>query len=134
MEKCIIMMANLNSNLKTKVQKECIFSNIFLLYINSQNIIKEVFSYLSEKQILKLIIYNKHLQNKLDITINDYKRISRKYKEGGRNGKGKEYDKVANIVQFEGEYLNGKRNGKGKEYYNDGKLKYEGEYLNGKRI
>ena len=102
--------------------------------IESIYILKDIFSFLYERQKLNLIIYNKHLQTKLDTTINDYKRISTKYKEGGRNGKGKEYDKVANIVQFEGEYLNGKRNGKGKEYYNDGKLKYEGEYLNGKRI
>ena len=34
---------------------------------------------------------------------------------------------------FEGEYKNGLRNGKGKEY-KDGELIYEGEYLNGLRI
>ena len=32
---------------------------------------------------------------------------------------------------YEGEFKDGKRNGKGKEYYN-GKLKFEVEYLNGK--
>ena len=34
---------------------------------------------------------------------------------------------------FEGEYKNGKRNGKGKEYSTDGDLIFEGEYKNGKR-
>ena len=34
---------------------------------------------------------------------------------------------------FEGEYKNGKRNGKGKEFYSNEKIKFEGEYLDGKR-
>ena len=53
------------------------------------------------------------------------------YKNGKRNGKGKEYDYEGKL-KFEGEYLKGTRNGKGKEYkYCE--LKFEGEYLNGKR-
>jgi len=119
-------------NLKNIVQKECIFSNIFLLYIKPQKIIKEVFSYLSEKHILKLIIYKKQLQKILGFDIKDYKKISGKYKIDGKNGKGKEYLLNTNILVFEEEYLNGKRNGKGKEY-KYGELKFEGEYLNGKR-
>jgi len=97
--------------------------------IESLYILKDIFSFLSERQKLNLIIYNKNLQNKLDTTIKDYKRISTKYKEGRRNGKGKEYDKSTNII-----YLNGKRNGKGIEFYSNNKIKFEGEYLNGKRI
>ena len=30
---------------------------------------------------------------------------------------------------FEGEYKNGEKNGKGKEYFNDGEIKFMGEYL-----
>ena len=52
------------------------------------------------------------------------------YKNGIRNGKGKEY--ISGKLIFEGEYLNGKKNGKGKEYEND-KLIFEGEYLNGNK-
>ena len=78
------------------------------------------------------------------------------YKNGKRNGKGKEYQILNNqntlIFEgeygkkwngkgafqigeelFEGEYLNGERNGKGKEYYDNGKLLFDGEYLNGKK-
>ena len=50
------------------------------------------------------------------------------YKNGKRNGIGKEYNGFHLI--FEGEYLNGKRNGKGKEYNYKGNLIFEGEYLN----
>ena len=102
--------------------------------IKSLYILKDIFSFLSEKQKLELIIYNKDLQNKLDINIENYKRINGIYREGEKNGKGKEYNISTNIMIFEGEYLNGKRNGKGKEYndYN-GVLKFKGKYLNGKR-
>ena len=96
-------------------------------------IIKGIFSFLNEKQKLNMIIYNKTMQKMLLVDLNDYKRISGKYKIGERNGKGREYEIHKNHLLFEGEYLNGKRNGKGKEYY-EGKLIYEGEYLNGKRI
>ena len=54
------------------------------------------------------------------------------YKNGERNGKGKEYNKNGNLI-FEGEYLNGKRNGKGKEYDFNGNIIFEGKYLNGKK-
>ncbi len=46
------------------------------------------------------------------------------YKNGQRNGEGKEYNWNGELM-FEGEYLNGK----GKEYYLNDILKFEGEYL-----
>ena len=77
--------------------------------IQSLYIIKDIFSFLSEKQKLNVIVYNKQLQKKLDINIEDYKRESGIYKEGKRNGKGKEYD-ISNdfIIFFEGEFSMGK--------------------------
>ena len=100
--------------------------------IKSQYILKLVYSFLNEKQKLNMIIYNKELQKKLDVDIEEYKKVSGKYKVGEKNGKGKEYELNTNKLIFEGEYINGKRNGKGKEYYYNGNLKFEGEYLNGK--
>ena len=123
--------------------------------IKSLYILNNIFAFLPEKQKLNIIIYNKYIQKKLDINIENYKGINMKYKNSERNGKGKEYDILTNkllfegeyrngkrngkgkeydgaILKYEGEYLNGKRNGKGKEYYSNGKLKFEGEYLNGK--
>ena len=72
------------------------------------------------------------------VSIDNYKKISGKYKKGEKNGKGTEYILNTNILIFEGEYLNGKRHGKGKEYYFDDsgyndKVKFEGEFVNGKR-
>ena len=88
--------------------------------INSFFIIKNIFSFLSEKQILNLIIYNKQFQNLLLVDIKNYKEISGKYKIFEKNGKGKEFSIETNKLIFEGEYLNRERNGKGKEYYKDG--------------
>ena len=116
-----------------------------------------LFLYLDEKVKLQIIKINKRIQNKLNISILNYKLFSKKYvvfdtnkknaKEynfyndkliyegeylnGKRNGKGKEY--LDDKLIFEGEYLNGKRNGKGKEYWDSNKIIFEGEYLNGKK-
>ena len=43
------------------------------------------------------------------------------YKEGKRNGEGKEYYDNGE-VEFEGKYLDGERNGEGKGFYKNGKL------------
>ena len=110
-------------------------SNINLgMSIKSSYILKNIFSFLDNKEIYEIIIYNKQIQANLQINIDDYKKLSGKYKEGEKNGIGKEYLLNGKTLVFEGEYLNGKKNGKGKEYYYNNKLKFEGEYLNGKRI
>ena len=111
---------------------EC--ENITKIYnIKSSYIIRTIFSFLTEKQKLNMIIYNKELQKTFQVDIEDYKKISGKYRKDGKNGKVREYIINTDKLRFEGEYLNGKRNGKGKEYYNDGKLRFEGNYLNGKK-
>ena len=101
--------------------------------IKSSFIIKEIVSFLHEKQLLNIIIYNKGLQKNYLVDLECYKKQSEKYKIGEKNGKGKEYTLKTNKLIFEGEYLNGLKNGKGKEFYENGKLKFEGEYINGKR-
>ena len=80
-----------------------------------------------------MIMYNKELQKNYIIDIENYKKISGKFKIGEKNGKGREYIINTDLLIFEGEYLNRRKNGKGLEYYSKGKLKFEGEYLNGKR-
>ena len=104
--------------------------------IKSKNIRKDIFSYLNEKQKLKMIIYNKKLQNIFGVNINDFKKISGKYMKIEKNGIGSAYiwlyNSNNNKLIFEGEYSDRKRNGKGSEYYN-GELRFEGEYLNGKK-
>ena len=104
----------------------------YLQDIKSAHIRKGIFSFVNEKQKLKLIIHNKLLQKLLGYDIEDYKEISGKQKIGGRNGKGREYNLKTKKLIFKGEYLNGERNGKGKEYDQKGKI-FEGEYYNGKK-
>ena len=106
--------------------------------IKSKYNVEPIFSFLNRKIVLKMIIYNKHLKEILNIIIQDYIEESKKFKTGEKNGKGKEYDIYTNQILFIGEYLNGKRNGKGKEYEldenrNRSYLIFVGEYLNGKR-
>ena len=125
--------------------------------IKSPYILNIILFHITEEKKLKLFIYNKVLQNKTNIHLINYKLLSKyiihkskniikeyfayndyifegEYKNGKKNGKGKEYYKYSNYTLiYEGEYLDGKRNGKGKEYYFDGKLKFEGEYLKGKK-
>jgi len=132
--------------------------NNLLKYIESKDVIENLFSCLNEKTKLKTIKYNKYLKDSINIKLINYKFLSGKYviyeknwkgkeysgyfdicifegeySNGQRNGKGKEFNYSGKLL-FEGEYLNGQRNGKGKEYYSNGKLKFEGEYLNGERL
>ena len=100
-------------------------------------ILREIFSFLKKRIVLKIIKYNKYLQKEIEINniILDYMRLTGRYiiYEGKGKRKGKEYDILTNKLSYEGEFLNGKRNGTGKEYYYNGQLKYIGEYLNGER-
>ena len=83
--------------------------------VKSSYFAKIVFSFVDEKQKLKLVKRNKNIQKKIDISIINYMHFKGTYIIYEFNGKGKEYDGHDRLI-FEGEYLNGKRNGKGKEY------------------
>ena len=85
------------------------FKNKKIKTIKSQYILLKVLSFLEEKPKLNMIIYNKKLQKKININIEYYKKISKKYKIEGITGKGKEYDIDTNRLLFEGEYLDGKK-------------------------
>ena len=102
--------------------------NIKSSYFNAK-----IFSYIDERQKLKIIKCNKSLQKNINISIINYKFFTGKYIIYESNGFGKEYDGYNNRLMFEGEYLNGERNGKGKEYYGNDVIIFEGKYLNGKR-
>ena len=62
--------------------------------IGSLYILKDIFSFIKDIRNLKLIKYNKRLQNKIDITILHYKILSGKYIEYEHNGKVKEYNTI----------------------------------------
>jgi len=98
--------------------------------IKSVFFIKLIFSFVDEERKLKMLKYNKSLQNKIDISLLNYQLFKGNYIIYETNRLGKEYDSYGTLL-YEGEYLNGKRNGKGKEYC-ENVLIFEGEYLNGK--
>ena len=112
----------------TLIEKVDLFNGVKSLYI-----IKYILSFLSEEQKLEMIIYNKKFQNKLGIDVEYYKKISGKYLIRENNGNGKVYELDTNKLIFEGEYKDGKKNGEGKEFYKNGQLKFEGDYKDGKK-
>ena len=87
------LIINNNAGIIIKTKKMNEYENIksekVIDSIKSVYVLKDIFSFLSEKQELKIIIYNKDLKKKLDINIGNYKRIRGIYREGERNGKGK---------------------------------------------
>ena len=88
----------------------------YLEYIKSNYILNIIFSFITKKSILNIIIYNKKIQNKLDININNYKSLSKTYIEFISKNIVKQYNQKSNKLIYEGEYKNKKKNGKGKEY------------------
>ena len=100
--------------------------------IKSEFFLEKIFFQLETKRKLKLVKYNKNLQNIIGINLTNYKIFSGKNIIYETYTKGKEYNNYECLI-YEGEFSNGERNGKGKEFYSDGKLKFEGEYLKGKR-
>ena len=84
--------------------------------IKSHYIIKTILSLLNEKKKLNMIIYNKMIQHKLGIDIENYKTVSGRVKFLDKNCYGREYKLNTDILVFEGEYIKGKRNGKKYKY------------------
>ena len=104
--------------------------------IKSLLVTKKILYFINEIRRLDIIKYNKNLQNKINVNINDYKQLCNRYVIFLNENKtiGKEFSiNNDNHLIFHGEYLNKKRNGKGKEYNINGDLIFEGDYLNGKR-
>ena len=97
--------------------------------IRSIYIFKRIFDLVIYKIELKVLKYNKNLQKKLSLSIEDYKKLSGRY----IIYVGKEYDSTDKKLIFEGEYIKGERNGVGKEFDKKGNMVFFGEFKNGKR-
>ena len=100
--------------------------------IESNFFIRLIFFHIKEELKLKIVKYNKSLQDIIDINIINYKIFSGRYIIEIGDGKVREYDYFNYCLKYEGEYLNKKRFGKGKEYSYD-YIIFEGEFLKGKR-
>ena len=64
--------------------------------IKSNYIIQYIFFLLNQNRKLKLVKYNKNLQNKLTINLDDYKNLSRKYIIFEKNEKKKNINMIIN--------------------------------------
>ena len=94
---------NTNSNYENV---NCLKNRNLLDNIKSTFFSLILFSYLDEKIKLKVIKYNKNVQSKINIKLNNYKFYSGKYIIYETNNKGKEYNGYSDKLIFEGEYLN----------------------------
>ena len=106
------MLIKNNNFIKKKIKMieiKDIKSKINYRHIKFSYIIKKVLSFLNEKQKMNMILYNNELQKICLFDIQDYKKISGKYKIGEKYGKGREFIKDTNRLIFEGEYINGKK-------------------------
>ena len=83
--------------------------------IKSIFFIRILFSYVDEKQKLKIIKYNKSFQKTINISIINYQHFKGKYIIYESDEYGKEYNGYDDKLLFEGDYYNGERNGYGKE-------------------
>ena len=101
--------------------------------IRSKYILSLIFINIEEKQKLKIILNNKKLQERLEITLEMIKKVSGKFLVC-ENGISKIYlqDYGKSKLIFEGEYKD-KKKIRGKEYNFDGKIIFDGEYVNNKR-
>ena len=86
--------------------------------VKSIYILKKIIYHLVKNIKLDLIKYNKALQRKMIINIEDYKNLSRIYRIIDKNGHGIEKRVGSNKLVFEGEYLNGKKMEKEKNMIN----------------
>ena len=70
---CDYNNSNINYNAHNNFKKKNNNNIISIKNIQSNVIYKKIFSYVNEKQKLRLIKYNKNLKNKINITLINYK-------------------------------------------------------------
>ena len=100
--------------------------------IKSKYILQNIFIHINYIQKLNTLRFNKRIQNRLEINIIDYRRLSGKYKII-KDNELIIYNSYNDRILFEGQYSNGNKNGNGKEYNEKGKIIFEGEYYDGKK-
>ena len=107
----------------TSKDKKDIKSKDELNNIKSKYILKKICDYLQTKKSFEIFKYSKHIQKRLNISINNYKEYSEKYSSVEielipiKNGK----DKLINIPKNEKEYFH--------IYFNDSKNEIENNKL-----
>ena len=90
------------SNAKKRSAQNIKSQNIFEK-IKSKYILKQILDKIKEKKLLEIIKYNKKIQNKLDINLNNFKEFSEKFSsiELELTIIKKDYNKFINILRDE---------------------------------
>ena len=70
---------NAPSKIKDQTQSKLINSNNKLKNILSDYFIRKLFDYLHKRKSLEIIKYNKNIQKRINIDINNYREYSEKY-------------------------------------------------------
>ena len=106
---------DISNKIKEKTQSKSISSNNILKNILSDYFIQKCFDYIHKRKSLEIIKYNKNIQKRMNININDYKKYSEKYSliEIEIKPMEKKYGEFINIKEGEEEYYH--------IYYNDNK-------------
>ena len=92
-----------------------------------------ILSLIPSKIELKLMKYNKSLQQLVNLSIIDYINFNCRYIKYDTNGNGKEFGILFNNLIYEGEYKKCKKEGKGTEYHSNGSILFQEEYKEGKK-
>ena len=94
----------------------------------------KLLGHIKEKNILKMIKYNKKMQNLININPNYIKFYSKKHiiYESKLNDNGSEYNDKFSLI-YSGGYLRGERHGYGEEFDEKGETIFYGSYANGKK-
>ena len=100
--------------------------------IKSKYILQNVFIHVNYIQKLNIIRFNKRAQNRLEINIVDYRRLSGKYKII-KNNETIIYNTYNDKILFKGLYSNENKNVFGREFNEEGEIIFEGEYYDGKK-
>ena len=100
--------------------------------IKSKYILQNVFIHANYIQKLNIIRFNKRAQNRLEINIVDYGRLSGKYKII-KNNETIIYNTYDDKILFKGLYSNENKNVFGREFNEEGEIIFEGEYYDGKK-
>ena len=108
-------LKDISNKIKEKTQSKSISSNNILKNILSDYFIQKCFDYIHKRKSLEIIKYNKNIQKRMNININDYKKYSEKYSliEIEIKPMEKKYGEFINIKEGEEEYYH--------IYYNDNK-------------
>ena len=111
-------MDSTNSSKNNKNKSNPINSNSYLENIKSKYIFEKIFGFLNKNKSLGVVKYNKRLQKRLNININDYKYYS-KIEIELIPIKNHPYSKFVNIYENESYYH---------IYFNDNKEEIKGKY------